>query len=129
MSPNQPAVCPWHNHNNQFLCFLPDIICIFVNTHVCTISVLELLLFQLGGELRLRPHVSLNSISNWQGQGDARLQNLWNAEEQPGRSPGACGISRSAEPVLLSPWGSLTQDLKSINLLAIKNTSKLSSLI
>lgn len=40
----------------------------------------------------------------------------------------ACGISRSAEPVLLSPWGSLTQDLKSINLLAIKNTSKLLSL-
>lgn len=36
---------------------------------------------------------------------------------------GACGISRSPGCLLLSPWGSPTQDLKSINLLAIKNTS------
>lgn len=46
-----------------------------------------------------------------------------------GRSPGASGISRSPECLWLAPWGRLTQDLKSINLLAIKNTSPLLSLI
>lgn len=42
---------------------------------------------------------------------------------------GAWGISRSPECLLLSPWGSLSQDLKSINLSAIENTSVLLSLM
>lgn len=99
---------------------------IFINTHVGAISILELLSFTLG-EFYLWHGVRLHSVSSCHG--NARLHNVWNVQEQPWEVTWGFGISRSPECLSLSPWGSLTQDLKSINLWAIKDTSSLLCLI